>query len=50
MTTDGGNMYQAYICIVWILPIDDSIDAPKEDLFGAEIVNDSSTFMTSKGK
>ena len=31
-----------FVVYGWILPIDDSIDAPKEDLFGAEIVNENS--------
>ena len=45
MTADGGNMYQAYDCSVWILPIADNIDAPQEDLFGAEIVNENSKYI-----
>ena len=47
---DTVKEYQAYNSNVWILPIVDSIDAPQEDLFGAEIVNENSTFMTRKGK
>ena len=42
-------MYQAYICSVWILLIV-LMHALQEDLFGAEIVNENSTFMTRKGK